>query len=138
MSETIYYLLYSLVSGTLTSFRDDLDKHDRADIVQFYPGVPFLHFVGPLSTQLIMLHNPSSPAFPPKGETAPYIFGKADREWKVINGIGDLTRAITSGQYDYTLAHYYNGAELVQINLFEARAIAEMHVEKCLREWRAE
>jgi len=70
----IYAALFQRVRGHITDYRKDLEVHDL-DLILANPGTPFLHWTRPTGTNIEFLFGPDAAAFPPKGQTVPYLFG---------------------------------------------------------------
>lgn len=71
--------LHRLCDPWVEHFRGDLE-HDRNDLAGLPEEVPFIVVARTCGTDLVVLRPASDPHFPPMGETAPFLFGRADRE----------------------------------------------------------
>ena len=135
----VYAELHRQSSPTIRYYRQDLEQYDR-EIVESdkVAGVPFLHWTDECSTQLRMLYNHDADLWPAKGETIPFVFGRAGREEIVrqivatADYLGDPMHYSSRGGRE---ARYFDGQRLNDISLAEAGHIAREYEKKILSDW---
>lgn len=130
-TRSIYEQLCVECDGFIRAYRDDLIKHDKAEIEE-NPGVPFLHTTREMGTTMTFL----TPAedYPAPGEKVPYVFGTADR-WHILKekrGAVDWYRR----NIPDALWHYFDGKELRRITLDEADEIVSDYIDGVKYVWR--
>jgi len=115
-------------------YHKDLLFHDKKAITKDHVGVPFLHFTGECGTYIVLLQEKEF--FPAQGVILPFLFGTADRE-----NILDQKYTIVKNQYRRTrqdLAMHYDGFDLREVSLDEAKGIAYEYRRNIMAEWRRE
>jgi hypothetical protein len=124
--------LFSLTNHIITSYRDDLLKHDREGIESNPPSTPFLHFTRETGTNIIFLVSPD--AYPAKGFRVPYLFGYADRE-HILNETVSLVKALEkSGNTKLVL--YFTGKTFKKVTFKEAFDIAQKYMYETRIAWK--
>jgi len=127
----IYAALFQRVSGHITDYRKDLEVHDL-DLILANPGTPFLHWTRPTGTNIEFLFGPDAAAFPPKGQTVPYLFGRANR--------GDLTgKPSEVAEYfqrqQGIIVHHFDGQRLRPVSREAAVEIARNYPRQVQGAW---
>ena len=115
------------------NYRTDLDI-DRQEIAA-NPAVPFIHCTRENGTFIFLLYPAGHESWPPKGETRPYLFGHATREF-ILNGTLTAVHAVVNQHSDDgSLWHYYDGAEATEIDYQSARDIVTRYVAEVQDTW---
>ena len=114
----------------IDAYHDDLLVHDKRDL-ENSPGVPFLHFTGDTGTYLLFMIP--AEAYPAKGVTMPYLFGKADRGHILRQYLKTIEHMKKVNRQDLIL--YFNGKRLIEINQERAESITRKYEDKIWRDW---
>lgn len=136
---TIYEQLEREALPQMTHYHDDLRVIDR-EMIEAFPGVPFLHWTSKMHTYLIML-NPmtDTTVFPPYGQRRKYLFDYADRD-HVLNEKVTMAEYHTrpaNSPHNYT-CRYYNGTTLKVIPVEKAVEIAKSYAKPIKAAWHTE
>ncbi len=129
--QTIYQQLEEKCLPLITSYRDDLIKHDYATIVTECPGVPFIHSTRDCGTHMALLQPADT--YPPEGKQVPYLFATADR-WHMLK---EASVIVDHGikENNVLLWHYYDGRKLRQITAEKAKQLVTEYQRHVKRQW---
>ena len=117
--------MFAGADPVVKNYRTDIEA-DRQEIEK-NPAVPFIHCAREYGTFIFMLYPADHESWPPKGETRPYLFGHATREF-ILNGTLTSVRWAIKEYRDKSLWHYYDGAEATEIDYQSARDIVTRYV----------
>jgi hypothetical protein len=109
----IYNQIAERALPLISAWKDDLLVHDLSSLTDpNNNGIPFIHITRDTGTSLTFLI--SADKYPDKGQTVPFMFGKADRR--------DLLKSIQYEVQHYIternplLVLFYNGLKLIEIS----------------------
>ena len=131
-AEDIYQELERLCLPILESYLDDLIKHDRAAITD---RTPFLHFTGSTGTHMIRLYPADHEMWPNNGEQVPYLFGIANREHILKNGVVEAVAYMPKVNRNQ-LALYYDGTKLHKISQHNAEEVSRIYADGIRKQWK--
>lgn len=114
----------------IKAYHDDLIRHDRKAIEES-PGISFLHFTGDTGTYIALMVP--AEAYPPKGVSVPYLFGRAERFHILRQYVKTVECMKTINRQDMIL--YCNGKRLIEINQERAENLAWKYQWRILNEW---
>jgi hypothetical protein len=125
---TTYERLHRIVSPKLVSYRDDLEKHDKATIEKNGDS-PFIYGYRPTGTSILPLHKPLTYWF---GEQMKYkpIFGEVkflkdvDEACEVL--MGELVWVVPGADNKWFL--YFDGKEFHEVSREKIYAIWKAYV----------
>jgi len=115
----------------IESYKDDLVKHDQADIVA-NPGTPFLHFTGSTGTTLIWLRKADQ--YPAPGEKVPYLFGHAGRQ-HILEEVTAVVRCLKTLNRQALVLHYDGKESVRSVSQAQAEEIAASYTRSVEKEW---
>ena len=127
----IYQQVKKKALPLINAYHNDLIMHDRRAL-ENNPGVPFLHFTGDTGTYLLFMIP--AEAYPAKGVTVPYLFGKADRGHILRQYLKTIECMKKVNRQDLIL--YFNGKRLIEINQERAESITRKYEGRIFGEWR--
>ena len=128
--DLLYQELNARCSRFITSYRDDLEKHDRNTLAE-NPGVPFLHWSRDYGTDLLLFRG--ADRFPARGEEVPYLFGHAKRE-HILDQFKEIAEYRTLQSCCRLILHY-NGRKLAEVTSKHALILVDQYRERIRREW---
>lgn len=115
-------------------YRSDLLVDDQ--MIRENPGIPFIHITRSTGTDLQLLFPADSEHFPPKGQTVPYLFGKANRE-HIADGIVSMIRYHAERNESISY-RYFDGESLALISRELAVETVEIWRERIADSWERE
>ena len=127
----VYQTLLQLTDSNVKSYRDDLLIHDKQSIEE-NPEIPFLHWTRSTGTTLVFLPPHDSPAFPPKGQTVPYLFGRVNR---VELSQKPLETAQFFANQQGILTHHFDGQKIRRITEGQAEEVARNYARSVQSRW---
>ena len=132
LEKTTYGKLLDLAGPIIQDYRDDLIKHDRADIEQ-NPGIPFLHFTGQTGTHLVFLHPADHEIWPAPGEIVRILFGRGTR-LDVLANKREYVHSMKKHHWQ-DLILYFTGKTFKKIGTDHAEHIIDNYVAQIKNEW---
>ena len=133
MPKSIYEQLEEACLPLITSYQDDLVKHDKATLAE-WPAAHFLHFTRPTGTDLELLYPFNNSTWPAPSAIGSYLLGQATSEHILTSSTIDVV-ANEKARSNVT-CHYFDGVTLKKITIGEAMEIAKSYVERVEEEWR--
>jgi hypothetical protein len=128
-----YAQLYNLASPFLKSYRDDLEKHDKAAI-EAHSGCPYLHYTRESGTHILFLIPAKE--YPREGDRVPFLFGFADR-WHLLKELVSAAEHwLRPCNTRPLLTLWFDGKKFHQITVDKALDIARAYRIRIESEWR--
>jgi hypothetical protein len=128
-----YAQLHQLVSPFLKSYRDDLEKHDKAAI-EAHPGCPYLHYTRESGTHILFLIPANE--YPKEGDYVPYLFGMAGRDHILRQVVVMAEYWLNPCEVRPLLTLWFDGNKFHTITAEKALEIARSYWMRIDSEWR--
>lgn len=122
-------LLIAACDGIVKHYRDDLHKHDKAQLEANEESTPFLHFARECGTHLLMLIPDDG--YPAQGARVPHLFGTSDRE----HLLAQVNPFVATCSRECATIHYWNGRTLRAVSADKAKDIAAEYVRGIYHRW---
>ena len=128
-----YTKLEALSGPHVKNYRNDLLVHDK-NMIEAYPGLPFIHFSRENGTHLYFLRT--ADLFPAKGETVKYLFGWASRDHILDTERDALLCIIRENQSKIVL--HYDGKTIRKVSSQQALDLYDANASKIRALWAKE
>jgi hypothetical protein len=111
--------------------------HDM-DLIEAYPGVPFVHMVNDYGTHMKLLLPADHPDWPSKGQQARYLFGKATRSYMLTNSLEAVRSWHHQHEQSTHMYHHFDGNNLHYVTWKHVLAIVDQYETAIKTTWSKE